>query len=96
MEFPWDCSRWTTPHGYILPTEYWAFRQYARFIDAGWKRVSAEVDDSNLRISTFVNPEGNVLTIVVINVEMAEVTTSFKIQDFNISNGQVIRTSEFE
>jgi glucuronoarabinoxylan endo-1,4-beta-xylanase len=96
MEFPWDRSRWQTPRGYILPIEYWAFRQFSKFIDAGWKRVSAEVDASTLRISAFINPEGNKLTIVVVNVGTLDEATSFEIQDFDVTNGQVIRTSEFE
>jgi glucuronoarabinoxylan endo-1,4-beta-xylanase len=81
---------------YVVTKYYWAFRQFSKFIDAGWNRVTTEVDDNGLRISAFINPEGNKLTIVVINVSNNAIEMNLNIQGFNISSGQVIRTSDSE
>jgi glucuronoarabinoxylan endo-1,4-beta-xylanase len=81
---------------FILTDYYWAFRQYSKFISAGWKRVTATVDAANLKISAFINPEGNQLTVVIVNVGTQNEQVSFDIQNFNITNGAIIRTSDIE
>jgi glucuronoarabinoxylan endo-1,4-beta-xylanase len=97
LEYPWSSSGWTTPGGFILRPVYWAFRQYSKFIYAGWKRVTATSDDTNLRISAFINPEGNMLTIVILNVNTSLAgQMAFNIQGFAVSSGMVVRTSATE
>jgi len=65
-----------------------------KFISSDWKRVTADVDTSILRVSAFTNPDGNKLTVVVLNVKSQPQSMNFDIQDFNIDSGTVIRTSE--
>jgi len=81
---------------YSISKYYWAFRQYSKFISSDWKRVTADVDTSILRVSAFTNPDGNKLTVVVLNVKSQPQSMNFDIQDFNIDSGTVIRTSETE
>ena len=81
---------------YTITKYYWAFRQYSKFISADWKRVTANVDTSMLRASAFINPDGNKLTVVVLNVKSQTQSMSFDIQDFNIDSGMVVRTSDTE
>jgi glucuronoarabinoxylan endo-1,4-beta-xylanase len=81
---------------YTLTKYYWAFRQYSKFISSGWNRVTATNDADSLRISAFVNPDGNKLTVVVINIGSQTKSMNFDIQDFNVDSGMVIRTSETE
>ena len=97
LENPWNSGSWTTGDGYILNPEYWAFRQYSRYIDNGWKRVTATSDDSNLRISAFINPQGTKLTLVVLNVNASQAgQMDFNLQGFAVSSGIVVRTSATE
>jgi glucuronoarabinoxylan endo-1,4-beta-xylanase len=96
LENPWNSSGWTTPGGFILRSVYWAFRQYARFIDVGWKRVTATSDAADLRISAFINPAGNNLTLVILNVGSTDGQLDFDIQGFEVSGGSVVRTSDTE
>jgi glucuronoarabinoxylan endo-1,4-beta-xylanase len=81
---------------YTITKYYWAFRQYSKFISSGWNRVTATDDADSLRISAFINPDGNKLTVVVINIGSQTQSMSFDIQDFSVDNGKVIRTSETE
>ena len=81
---------------FTISKYYWAFRQYSKFISSGWKRVSASSDTDSLRVSAFINPDGNSLTVVVINLGSQTKTMNFALQDFSVTNGEVIRTSETE
>ncbi len=89
-------SGWTTDDGYVVSQTYWAFRQFSKFIFADWKRVTADADDEDLKISAYINPENDMLTLVIINVSEEDKTLSFNIQGFDIENGEIIRTSETE
>jgi hypothetical protein len=81
---------------YTVTKYYWAFRQYSKFISSGWKRITADVDTSILRVSAFTNPSGNKMTMVVLNMKSQSQSMSFDIQDFSVDSGMVIRTSETE
>jgi glucuronoarabinoxylan endo-1,4-beta-xylanase len=81
---------------YTISTYYWAFRQYAKYIDSGWKRVTATIDADSLRLSAFVNPEGSKLTLVALNLGTKNDSTSFEIPDFTITHGTIVRTSNTE
>lgn len=82
--------------GYEIQKIYWAFRQFSKYVDEGWKRVTTESDDNNLKVSAFVNPENNKLTVVIINTGTQGASMSFDIQDFNASSGIAVRTSNTE
>ena len=96
LEFPWDRSRWQTAEGFVLNNVFYAFRQYAKFTNPGWKRVTAQTDSPNLRMSAFVSADGDSLTLVILNVGQAAEELSLNIDGFTIQKGEVIRTSETE
>jgi len=82
--------------GYEIQKIYWAFRQFSKYVDEGWKRVTTESDNNNLKVSAFINPENNKLTVVIINTGTQSASMSFDIQDFNASSGIAVRTSNTE
>jgi glucuronoarabinoxylan endo-1,4-beta-xylanase len=96
LENPWNQSSWNTSEGFILTQFYWAFRQYSKFIDSGWKRVTTEVDVDSLRMSAYINPDGNSLTVVILNIGSTSKTMGLDIQDFNVTGGIIVRTSDTE
>ncbi len=96
LENPWTRSQWTTPMGYVLTQRYWAFRQYSKFIDPGWKRVTATAGGSQVKVSAFINPNADSLTVVVINKGAADLKLALKLGDFQPAGGLVVRTSESE
>jgi glucuronoarabinoxylan endo-1,4-beta-xylanase len=94
LEFPWDRGRWTTPAGYILTDRYWAFRQYAKFIDPGWKRITASCASDSLRISAFISGDGDSLTAVVLNLSRSAESLSLDTGGYTAGSGRAFRTSE--
>jgi len=81
---------------YTISKYYWAFRQYSKYIDSGYRRVTALVNADSLRISAFTKPDGKRLTVVVLNIGSQTQSMDFDIQDFRVDSGMVIRTSETE
>ena len=81
---------------YTLEQVYWVFRQYSKAIHSGWKRVGASVDEDSLKISAFVSPESDELSIVILNVSHNESSVDLDVSDFDISGANMLRTSEEE
>ena len=89
-------SNWTTPEGYIISRDYYAFRQYSKFISPGWKRISTETKSEGLRVSAFMSPDKDSLTVVVLNVSDKDIYIMIKSPGLQISGGDITRTSERE
>ncbi|MBN1695495.1 T9SS type A sorting domain-containing protein [candidate division WOR-3 bacterium] len=81
---------------YTMNQIYWAFRQYSKAIHSGWKRVGASVDEDSLKISAFVSPGNDELSIIILNVSHSENSVDLNVSDFNISGANMLRTSEEE
>lgn len=91
-----DPLNWTTPGGYILTPEYYAFRQYSKFIHPGWKRISAETNSDDIRVSAFISPDKDSLTVVALNISEEDVDISINDMGLKMSGVYMIRTSEIE
>ncbi len=87
---------WESNPGYTINPDYYAFKQYSAFTDPGWHRVEASTDSTGLRISAFISPDENELTIVIINVSNIDIDLSLSLGDFLPDSSAVYRTSESE
>ncbi|MBN2105473.1 T9SS type A sorting domain-containing protein [bacterium] len=96
VEFPWDRNRWTTDDGYIVTNKFHAFRHYSKFIHPGWLRVKTNVDDQGIKLSAFKNQANDSLTITILNTNVGTRDLELKFDNFSISNGAIVRTSETE
>ncbi len=81
---------------YTINQVYWAFRQYSKAIHYGWKRVGADVNADSLRISAYISPESDELSIVIINIGHSDETLDLDITDFDIAGANMLRTSDTE
>ncbi len=81
---------------YTINQVYWAFRQYSKAIHSGWKRVGVTVDADSLRISAYVSPENDKLSVVIINIGHSDEDLDLDITDFNMLGANMLRTSETE
>jgi len=91
LEFPWGSDP-----GYTINPVYYAFKQYSAFTDPGWRRVEASTDSSGLRISAFISPDANELTIIIINTSDTGIDLSLSLGYFSPESCEVYRTSETE
>lgn len=89
-------SEWTTSEGYILTPYYYAFRQYSKFISPGYKRISAVADSENLKVSAYISPEKNAMTIVMLNISNEDHEVSIDEMNFEVLRGGIFRTSQNE
>ena len=98
LEFPWDRSRWTDPaKGYIINMEYYAFKQFSAYIHPGWKRIQTDVSGEELKLLTFVSPDMDSMTCVVINRSDTEThTLNIDIEGYRIRESAIYTTSQTE
>jgi len=87
---------WQGNPGYTINPIYYAFKQYSAFTDPGWHRIEASTDSTSLRISAFISPDSNELTIVIINVSEIDIDLSLSLGGFLPESSAVYRTSETE
>ncbi len=82
---------------YTIEQVYWVFRQYSKAIHSGWKRVGASVDADSIKISAFISPGNDELSIVILNVSHSEDSVDLEFDpNFNITNANMLRTSDTE
>ena len=70
----WNLA-WETPGGlvsvgtsrYKIRDQYYSLKHYARFTDPGYVRVGARSDSGDIRVSAFLSPASDRLTVVVLN-----------------------------
>ncbi len=86
-------ARWQTPKGYKINDTYYAVRHFAKWIDVGWQRVGATPDSTVIRASAFASPDGQSVTLVVLNTDSAEHTVTLDPGTFAFGTSAVYRTS---
>lgn len=67
LEFP-DAERWQSERGYKKRSSYYSVQHFAKFTDPGWVRVDASSSSDALRVSAFVSPNEDAVTLVLLNV----------------------------
>jgi len=91
----WDRSGWTatTPHGYFVHRTLPALGQYSRFVRAGWVRIDATPIDTTLKVSAFLSPNGDSISVIVVNPSYSSVTFTPLISGSPDATGDVWTTS---
>jgi O-glycosyl hydrolase len=84
------------PDTYSITPTYYAFKNYSAFVDSGWQRVDASTDSSYLKVSAYISPDGDKMSVVIINTAKSEISLETSFKGFSVSKGEVYRTSETE
>jgi O-glycosyl hydrolase len=94
--FPgWDRNSWpsTSPHGFFVHRTLPALGQYSRFIRGGWIRIDAYAADTTLKVSAFLSPKGDSISVVIVNPGYSPVTFTPKIGGVSNAECNVWTTS---
>jgi glucuronoarabinoxylan endo-1,4-beta-xylanase len=82
---------------YTIKPTYYTFKQYSAFINADWQRVEASNDNTGLRISAYISPDNQKLTVVIINItEDIDISLDLGIKNFSVAKGVIYRSSPAE
>jgi O-glycosyl hydrolase len=79
--------------GYTVNDTYYALKHFARWTDPGWVRVDAKASVSAVRASAFVSPDGNALTLVLLNPSTKDHRVTVRADNFPFSTVAVYRSS---
>jgi len=83
----------TTPTPTINPV-YYAMKHYSKFTDPNWQRVDADANSTNLRISAYISPDNNQLSVVIINTAAStDMNLTLSFSGFSIADSDVYRSS---
>jgi hypothetical protein len=77
---------------FALEDPYHAIRHYALHTDPGWTRVDATSDADDLLTTAWVSPDGDALTVVLINAGSSAIDASLDLGDEASMDSEVIRT----
>lgn len=78
---------------YTINPVYYAFKHYAWFTDPGWRRVAATIDSNSLYITAFVSPDGDELTVVVVNPTIGSGSLTLTLEAFSPASSEVYRST---
>ncbi|MCL2659058.1 MAG: Ig-like domain repeat protein [Acidobacteriaceae bacterium] len=62
-----DPSTWAFPHGWAYNDSYYALKHYSFFVQPGYVRYNATVDNPDERVSVYQSPDQKTTVIVAIN-----------------------------
>ncbi len=96
MENPWNSGSWINPNGFKVGTKYYMFKQFANFIKPGYTRIESSGSTSTIKVSAFLSPDAQKMSIVAINAAATKDSISVSTQDYTILSGNIYRTSETE
>jgi glucuronoarabinoxylan endo-1,4-beta-xylanase len=82
-----------TTEEFTLQAPYFAMRHFAHDTAPGWVRVGADSENADLLTSAWLSPEGDALTLVLVNAGLAEIDVSVEFEQEVPSNSEVTRTA---
>lgn len=94
IDNPWDLANWTNEKGYTVTPHYYAFKHFAKFIDAGYKRISCTNSNDGIRSSAFISPDGSELVMVLLNIADNAITTNVIPAGWENETSQVFQSVE--
>jgi hypothetical protein len=92
VEDPNKSSAWKSNKGYIVSDFYYVFKQFANFIDSGFKCVAADADSKEIPTTAFIASDQKQLTVILINQGAAAATTALNPNGFTAAKSTVYLT----
>jgi glucuronoarabinoxylan endo-1,4-beta-xylanase len=77
-----------------IPKRFWAFANFSRFVQPGWKRIS--IDGLGFANAGFVSPAQDRFTIVALNASFHPRPATYEFGNWRVSSVDVFRTSKDE
>jgi len=92
---PWDPNSWpaSAPHGFFVRRMLPALGQYSRFVKPGWIRIDATPMDTALKVSAFLSPQGDSVSIIIVNPGFSSVGFTPMVVSSSVAEGSVWVTS---
>jgi len=79
---------------YVVTPFYHVMKHYAKYIDAGYKRIEASSTKQNLNITAFINSTKNQLTLVIINSGTSTEDVEFSVSGKTIGTITIDQSKE--
>ncbi|MBN1764661.1 MAG: cellulase family glycosylhydrolase, partial [Sedimentisphaerales bacterium] len=88
---------WSGDPNFTINSDYYGFKHYSAFIHSGWQRVDTTVDTYNPRISAYISPDNQQLSVILINTDAGnDIDFDLSFDGVDIDEGNIYRTSQTE
>jgi len=74
---------------------YYLIKHYAKYIDAGYKRIEATSTNPGVNVTAFIEPSGKKVTSILINTT-DETVPEFQIEGYSIGKRKIFQSTEIE
>jgi glucuronoarabinoxylan endo-1,4-beta-xylanase len=85
--------------GYARGNTYYALKHFAKHISRGHRRfevTKAAGSNANIRVSGYLHPSGNQVTLIVLNTGGTDDTIALRLRGLPVSSATAIRTRQFD
>ena len=72
---------------------YYLIKHYAKYVDAGYKRIEATSSTSGVNVSAFIDPSGKQVTSILINTA-DETVPEFQVEGYSIGKKKIFQSTE--
>ncbi|MBN1763637.1 MAG: hypothetical protein JW860_00100 [Sedimentisphaerales bacterium] len=82
---------------FTINSDYYGFKHYSAFIHSGWQRVETSVDSNNPRISAYISPDNQQMSVILINTDTRnDINFDLIFKGVSTDEGSIYRTSQRE
>ncbi|MFW6386924.1 MAG: dockerin type I domain-containing protein [Bacillota bacterium] len=85
-------QQWEYEDGYYRTDSYYSVKHYSGYIEPGYQRVEADIDSSDIEVSAYISPDGESMTVVLLNTGQYDEVVYLNPDSFNIGGSEVYRT----
>lgn len=79
---------------YIVKNTYWGVMHFSKEISRGDQRFEVTGSNTNVRISGYINPAANKITLVALNIGTSAQNISLRLHDLPIASATAFQTKE--
>jgi glucuronoarabinoxylan endo-1,4-beta-xylanase len=92
---PWERETWPNTQGFKPSGNYYAFKHFSKYIDAGYTRIDISNSNQSIKSSAFLNKEGSSVTVVIINPTKTSISSSMDYKNkLHVKNSEVFQSTE--
>ena len=86
----------TDVNDHTITPEYYAFKHFSGFVNAGWQRFETINFHPGLYVSAYVNPDDNLVSIIILSDLSKQVEFTPVLEGYTVNSAQAYRTTQTE
>lgn len=89
LKYPWTMEWSDTNKGYEIHDKLYSLMHFAKYMDPGYKRVSTTCSVQDVKVSAYISPEAEKLTLVLVNTGESDADVELGLNGYVADNSEV-------